>query len=176
MHTNIDIIIKTGDITQERVCAIVNAANSSLMGGGGVDGAIHRAGGKEILQACQKIRKLQYPDGLPVGEAVTTTAGRMYAKYVIHTVGPKYDQCGNHCAALLASCYTNSLKEAFKVGCKDIAFPAISTGIYGYPKEQAARIAYKAVNDFLKEGLKIKVWFVFHNSEDENCFREAIVL
>ena len=95
------IIIKTGDITKEKVCAIVNAANSSLMGGGGVDGAIHRAGGTQILEACRKIRKEQYPDGLPTGEAVATTAGNLPAKYVIHTVGPVYNQCGNNCTLLL---------------------------------------------------------------------------
>lgn len=172
MHSN--IIIKTGDITKENVCAIVNAANSSLMGGGGVDGAIHRAGGPEILEACRTVRKNRYPDGLPTGEAVATTAGAMRADYVIHTVGPIYDQCGNNCKRLLVSCYVNSLQVAQELGCKDIAFPAISTGIYGYPKEEAARIAYEAVKDFLENGYGIEVRFVFHNSSDEARFKEAI--
>ncbi len=168
------IIIKTGDITKENVCAIVNAANSSLMGGGGVDGAIHRAGGIQILEACRKIRKEQYPDGLSTGEAVATTAGNLQAKYVIHTVGPIYHQCGDSCALLLASCYTNTLKIAVELGCKDIAFPAISTGIYGYPKEKAARIAYETVKDFLEERDNMEASFVFHNNKDKEIFLKTI--
>ena len=169
-----NIIIKTDDITKEKVCAIVNAANSSLMGGGGVDGAIHRAGGTRILEDCRKIRKEQYPDGLPTGEAVATTAGYLPAKYVIHTVGPIYQQCGDNCALLLASCYINALKIAVELGCKDIAFPAISTGIYGYPKEEAAHIAYKAVKDFLEKRDVMKVSFVFHNNDDKEIFLRTI--
>ena len=168
------IIIKTGDITKENVCVIVNAANSSLMGGGGVDGAIHRAGGPRILEACRKIRKEQYPDGLSTGEAVATTAGNLPAKYVIHTVGPIYHQCGDNCALLLASCYTNTLKIAVELGCKDIAFPAISTGIYGYPKEKAARIAYETVKDFLEERDDMEASFVFHNNEAKEIFVKTI--
>jgi O-acetyl-ADP-ribose deacetylase (regulator of RNase III) len=168
------IIIKTGDITKENVCVIVNAANSSLMGGGGVDGAIHRAGGHQIREACRKIRKEKYPDGLPPGDAVATTAGNLPANYVIHTVGPIYHQCGESCAALLASCYTQSLKVAVELGCKDIAFPAISTGIYGYPKEKAARIAYEAVNIFLESEDKMKVYFIFHNHDDKEIFEKVI--
>lgn len=172
MHPN--IIIKISDITKENVCAIVNAANSSLMGGGGVDGAIHRAGGPEILEACRAIRNNQYPDGLPVGGAVATIAGNMDAKYVIHTVGPIYTQCGTHCSTRLESCYLNSLKTAEELGCKSIAFPAISTGIYGYPKKEAATIAYNAVNDFLEKGFDIEVRFIFHNHDDEEEFMKAI--
>jgi O-acetyl-ADP-ribose deacetylase (regulator of RNase III) len=172
MHNN--IILKTGDITKGNVCAIVNAANSSLMGGGGVDGAIHRAGGPCILESCRKIREEYYPNGLPTGQAVATTAGKMPAEYVIHTVGPVYHQCGNHCASLLASCYENSLKVAVELGCKDIAFPAISTGIYGYPKEKAARIAYETVKHFLDEGHEIEVHFVFHNDKDREIFEKSI--
>jgi len=168
------IVIKTGDITKENVCAIVNAANSSLMGGGGVDGAIHRAGGSQIFEACRKIRKEQYQDGLSTGEAVATTAGNLPAKYVIHTVGPIYSQCGDNCADLLASCYKNALKIAIELGCRDIAFPAISTGIYGYPKEKTARIAYEAVKDFLEERDDMKVSFVFHNNEDKEIFIKTI--
>ena len=171
---NNNIIIKTGDITKENVCAIVNAANSSLMGGGGVDGAIHRAGGPAILEECKKIRQEQYPNGLPTGEAVATTGGNLPARYVIHTVGPVYHSCGDHCASLLASCYENSLKLAVKLGCKDIAFPAISTGIYGYPKEEAAQIAYESVKDFLDDEHDIKISFVFHNHENKEIFEKAI--
>ncbi len=173
MHTN--IIIKTANITKENVCSIVNAANASLMGGGGVDAAIHRAGGSEILEACKSIRKNQYPDGLPTGEAVATTAGTMPAVHVIHTVGPVYSRCGNSCKTLLASCYLNSLHLAQELGCKSIAFPAISTGIYGYPKDEAAHIAYEAVKDFLEEGYDIEVRFVFHNHDDEARFKEAVI-
>jgi len=168
------IIIKTGDITKENVCAIVNAANSSLMGGGGVDGAIHRAGGTQILEACRKIRQEQYLNGLPTGEAVATTAGNLQAMYVIHAVGPIYHQCGERCADLLASCYVNALKVAVELGCKEIAFPAISTGIYGYPKEEAASIAYETVKDFLEKRDSIEVRFIFHNNGDKEVFVKAI--
>ena len=168
------ITIKTGDITKENLCAIVNAANSSLMGGGGVDGAIHRAGGSQILEACRKIRKEQYPNGLPTGEAVATPAGDLPAQYVIHTVGPIYHQCGDKCALLLASCYTNALKVAVKLGCNNIAFPAISTGIYGYPKEKAAQIAYETIEDFLENRDDMKVNLVFHNNEDKEIFLKTI--
>ena len=162
------------DITTLKTDAIVNAANTSLLGGGGVDGAIHRAGGFQILESCRTIRKNQYPDGLPTGEAVATTAGTMYAEYVIHTVGPIYNQCGGHCKTLLESCYINSLKTAQKLGCKSIAFPAISTGIYGYPKEEAAKVAYHAVKVFLEEKYDIEVRFIFHNHDDEERFKKAI--
>lgn len=168
------VFIKTGDITKENVCAIVNAANNSLLGGGGVDGAIHTAGGFEILDACKKIRKEQYPDGIPTGDAVATTAGNLPAKYVIHSVGPIYNKCGEKCSELLASCYLKSLTIASQLGCKDIAFPAISTGIYGYPKEQAAQIAYKVVKDFLKGNDTMKVTFIFYNSNDEALFIKTI--
>lgn len=169
-----NIIIKTGDITKEHVCAIVNAANSSLMGGGGVDGAIHRAGGPAILEACKKIREIEYPNGLPAGEAVATAAGDLPAKYVIHTVGPIYHQCAGQCASLLVSCYERSLEVAMELGCKDIAFPAISTGIYGYPKAEAAHIAYASVKNFLAKGNKIRVYFVFHNDENRQTFENAV--
>lgn len=167
-------IVKTGDITKENVCAIVNAANSSLLGGGGVDGAIHRAGGPEILEACKEIRENQYPNGLPTGEGVATNAGNLPAKYVIHTVGPIYHQCGKKCADLLASCYSNALNIAVELGCKDIAFPAISTGIYGYPKDEAAQIAYNVVKNYLKGKDEMEVHFVFHNNEDKELFMKTI--
>ena len=168
---NIDI--KVADITKENVCAVVNAANSFLLGGGGVDGAIHRAGGETILKECQEIRKLKYQDGLPVGNAVYTSAGNMPCKYVIHTVGPIYAHCGTECEKLLADCYRNSLKVAIELGCKDISFPAISTGIYGYPKVKAAKVAFETVKEFLKE-YPIKVNFVFSSKESMDIFKEAI--
>jgi len=165
-----NINFKISDITKEDVCAIVNAANSSLMGGGGVDGAIHSAGGEQILNECKKIREDIYQDGLPTGEAVTTTAGEMKAKYVIHTVGPIYSSCGNECEKLLSNCYINSLKIAKELGCKTVSFPAISTGIYGYPKDKAAKIAYKSVKSFLKNDNDIEVNFVFTSQKSYDIF------
>lgn len=168
------IHIKTGDITQENACAIVNAANSSLMGGGGVDGAIHRAGGPEILEACKAIRQTQYPDGLPTGEAVATTAGNLPARYVIHTVGPVWGRCGDRCDALLSNAYRNSLRIAESLGCDSVVFPAISTGVYGFPKERAARIAYETVKAFLASHPKMEVTFIFHSDRDRDIFERAI--
>ena len=139
------IVISVGDITREDVDAIVNAANSSLLGGGGVDGAIHRAGGPAILAECRRIRETQYPNGLPTGEAVITTGGNLKARHVIHTVGPIYGQHHGKEAQLLASCYVNSIALAAKHGLATIAFPAISTGAYGYPKEEAKRVSMDAV-------------------------------
>src|SRR6266508_6664748 len=141
--------IVVGNITKQDVDAIVNAANSSLLGGGGVDGAIHRAGGPEILEECQEIRRTRFPEGLPTGEAVITTGGKLAALYVIHTVGPVY---GNHQgkeAELLANCYHNSLTLAVGKNLTSIAFPAISTGIYGYPMGEAAEVSSKAIENFL---------------------------
>jgi O-acetyl-ADP-ribose deacetylase (regulator of RNase III) len=143
------VIVTVGDITRERVDAIVNAANSSLLGGGGVDGAIHAAGGPEILKACQELRRARYPDGLPTGEAAVTTGGRLPARWVIHTVGPVYGSHGGREADLLASCYRNALGQALAHEVRTIAFPAISTGIYGYPKEEAARVASKSIEGVL---------------------------
>ena len=138
------VIVKVGDITQEAVDAVVNAANGTLMGGGGVDGAIHRAGGPAILAACKEIRRERFPDGLPTGQAVITTAGRMGAKHVIHTVGPVYGRGGRDKADLLAACYVNSLSLAVQSGLHSIAFPAISTGVYGYPASEAATVSSKS--------------------------------
>lgn len=135
-----------GDITQQQVDAIVNAANSSLMGGGGVDGAIHRKGGPEILEECKKVRSEKYPNGLPTGQAVATAAGKLPAKWVIHTVGPVYSKSEDR-GPLLASCHTESLEVADRVGATSVAFPAISTGVYGYPLAEAAPIAVAAVRN-----------------------------
>ena len=165
------VIIKTGDITKEAVDAIVNAANGSLMGGGGVDGAIHRAGGPEILTECKEIRRTQYPDGLPTGRAVITTAGKMTAKHVIHTVGPVYGSGGKDKAELLAACYRNSLNLAAEKELQTIAFPAISTGIYGYPLVEAAKVSSGAIQKFLSVDNSIReVRLVFFSSSDADTF------
>ncbi len=133
-----------GDITDQRVDAIVNAANSTLLGGGGVDGAIHRRGGPAILAACRELRAGQYRDGLPAGQAVATGAGDLPARWVMHTVGPVYSAAQDRSAAL-ASCYTQSLRVAAGLGARTVAFPAISAGAYGWPVGDAARIAAAAV-------------------------------
>jgi O-acetyl-ADP-ribose deacetylase (regulator of RNase III) len=139
-----EITTAQGDITEQAVDAIVNAANSGLLGGAGVDGAIHRVGGPSILEECRRLRAERYPQGLPTGEAVATTAGRLPARWVIHTVGPVY---GDHDdpAPLLAACHTNALRVADELGATTVAFPAISTGLYGYPVAEAAAVAIDAV-------------------------------
>ena len=147
---NAKIRIIRGDITEQETDAIVNAANSSLMGGGGVDGAIHRKGGPKILEECKRIRRTQWPNGLPTGKAVITTGGNLKAKYVIHTVGPVWRGGKHGETELLADAYRNSLKLAVSKGIKTISFPAISTGAYGYPMEEAAEVALKTVRDFLE--------------------------
>jgi len=139
------ITLVQGDITEQRVDAVVNAANSSLLGGGGVDGAIHRRGGPEILAACRELRAGHYGRGLPPGQAVATTAGRLPARWVIHTVGPVYSRTEDR-SALLASCYRESLKVAAGLGARTVAFPAVSAGIYGWPAADAARIAVETVH------------------------------
>ena len=169
------IEIVTGDITGLKVDAIVNAANSSLMGGGGVDGAIHRAGGPEILEACKVIRSTTYPDGLPAGEAAITGGGNLPAAKVIHTVGPVWHGGGSGEAEVLANAYRNSLILAEKHGIKSVAFPAISTGVYGYPKELAGRIAHSTVSEYLSNhSLPEKVYFVFFSESDADAFRRAV--
>jgi O-acetyl-ADP-ribose deacetylase (regulator of RNase III) len=141
-----EIALVKGDITAQDVDAIVNAANSSLMGGGGVDGAIHRRGGPEILDECRRIRATTHQQGLPPGRAVATTAGKLPARWVIHTVGPVYSKTEDR-AHLLASCHSDSLRVADELGARSVAFPAISTGVYGYPLERAAPVAIGAVRD-----------------------------
>jgi O-acetyl-ADP-ribose deacetylase len=165
------VVVKVGDITKEDVDAIVNAANGTLMGGGGVDGAIHRAGGPEIKKECEAIRRMQYPDGLPTGQAVITTAGKMAARHVIHTVGPVYGRGGKGKAELLAACYRNSLQLARDNGLHTIAFPAISTGVYGYPLNEAAKVASGAIERFLSENTTIQeVRLVFFSPSDADAF------
>ncbi|MEV4039740.1 O-acetyl-ADP-ribose deacetylase [Streptomyces umbrinus] len=135
-----------GDITRQSVDAIVNAANSSLLGGGGVDGAIHRRGGPEILAECRKLRAGHYGKGLRTGQAVATTAGRLDARWVIHTVGPVFSPSEDR-SELLASCYRESLRVADELGARTVAFPAVSAGVYGWPMDDAARIAVGTVRD-----------------------------
>ncbi len=174
METFLDDRVKvvTGDITKQDVDVIVNAANSSLMGGSGVDGAIHKAGGTGILDECKLIRKTQYPGGLPTGDVVMTSAGNLKAKGVIHTVGPVYGRESN-AELLLSACYKNSLKLLHEKGYKTIAFPAISTGVFGYPREEAAQVSSKAIKEILPEYPDIElVLFVFFSEKDKHVFLE----
>lgn len=165
------VSVVLGDITRQDVTAIVNAANSTLGGGGGVDGAIHRAGGPEILKECQEIRRTVYPNGLPTGQAVITTGGNLLAKYVIHTVGPIYGRQPDREAEILAGCYQNSLLLARQHSISSIAFPSISTGAYGYPKPEAAKVASTAIKDFLTADEQIKeVRLVFFQQGDARVF------
>src|SRR5918994_3600279 len=138
------IVLVEGDITVQDVDAIVNAANSSLLGGGGVDGAIHRAGGPSILAECQQIRRTTFRDGLPAGRAVATSGGNLPARWVIHTVGPVYSATEDR-SGILASCHTETLRVADELGAATVAFPAISTGVYGYPVDEASVVAIEAV-------------------------------
>ncbi|GAA0905803.1 MULTISPECIES: O-acetyl-ADP-ribose deacetylase [Streptomyces violaceusniger group] len=141
-----NITLALGDITEQSVDAVVNAANSSLLGGGGVDGAIHRRGGPDILDECRDLRASRYGKGLPAGEAVATTAGRLPARWVIHTVGPVFSATEDR-SATLASCYRASLRVADELGAHTVAFPAVSTGVYRWPLDDAARIALTTVRD-----------------------------
>jgi O-acetyl-ADP-ribose deacetylase (regulator of RNase III) len=163
--------VKVGDITSEKVDAIVNAANSSLMGGGGVDGAIHRKGGPAILEACRAIRKESYPDGLPTGQAVVTVAGSLPCRHVIHTVGPVWHGGDSGEPDLLRSAYLESLSQAEKIGARQIVFPAISTGVYGYPKDRAAALAYQTIKSHLdSHTLPEKVFLIFFSQQDADLF------
>lgn len=162
------------DITEMETDAIVNAANSSLMGGGGVDGAIHRKGGPKILEECKKIRVTKWPQGLPTGKAVITSAGNLKAKNVIHTVGPVWHGGNRGEPELLAQAYHNSLRLAVSNGLKTVAFPSVSTGAYGYPIGDASRIALKTVQDFLeKEDQLCEVIFVLFSGYDLKIYSNA---
>ena len=163
--------VGVGDITREDVDAVVNAANSTLLGGGGVDGAIHSAGGPSILEECWEIRRTRYPGGLPPGEAVITTAGLLPARYVIHTVGPVYGREDGRDAELLAAAYRNSLALAAAHALASVAFPSISTGAYGYPREEAAVVASRSIAEFLKgDGTVGEVRLVFFSQRDMEVF------
>lgn len=165
--------IVVGDITKQRVDAIVNAANSTLFGGGGVDGAIHEQGGPNILEECREIRRVRFPHGLPTGEAVLTTAGRLPARYVIHTVGPIRKMGQEPDASMLAACYRNCLALAAENKLRSIAFPAISTGAFGYPREQAAPVVSETIESVLTCGTVVEqVRLVFYEANDARSFLE----
>jgi O-acetyl-ADP-ribose deacetylase (regulator of RNase III) len=161
-----------GDITEQDVDAVVNAANSSLLGGGGVDGAIHSRGGPEILDACRGLRATSLPDGLPAGQAVATTAGRLPARWVIHTVGPVYSRTEDR-SAVLASAYRESLRVAEELGARSVAFPAVSAGAYGWPLDDAARIAVSTVRAHDPVAVT-EVRFVLFGRRTYDAFRAAL--
>lgn len=177
LNGRVSVIV--GDITRQATDVIVNAANASLLGGGGVDGAIHRAGGAQILEECRIIRNTRYPKGLPTGEAVMTTGGLLPARYVIHTVGPVWGQHGGREAELLAACYRNSLALAEASELASVSIPAISTGAYYYPPDKAAQVASVAIREFLtgdseeretaRAGLR-EVRLVFFSESDAKIF------
>ena len=166
-----EIVLLEGDITEQAVDAVVNAANASLLGGGGVDGAIHRRGGPAILEECEQIRATAWPDGLPTGKAVATTGGMLPARWVIHTVGPVYTTSENR-SALLAACHTESLRVADELGVRTVAFPAISTGVYGYPLDEAAPVAIGAVHG--ADTAVDEVRFVLFGRDAYEAFRGAL--
>lgn len=169
LHERVRVVVD--DITRQQVDAVVNAANSTLFGGAGVDGAIHRAGGAAILEECQALRRARYPKGLPTGEAALTTGGRLPARYCIHTVGPIWGRHGGREAELLAACYRNSLSLAVEHELTSVAFPAISTGAYSYPRAEAAAVASQAIKDYLAgdESLR-EVRLVFFSTRDAQEF------
>jgi O-acetyl-ADP-ribose deacetylase (regulator of RNase III) len=167
--------IVKGDITEIEADAIVNAANSTLLGGGGVDGAIHRRGGPKILEECKRLRATEWPDGLPTGCAAITSGGNLKAKHVIHTVGPIWRGGFYEEAKLLKQAYRSSLKLAVTYGLKTIAFPSISTGAYGYPVEEASRVAVGAVKDFLEKEDKLeRVSFVLFSESNFEVYLKAV--
>ncbi len=169
--SEVRITLALGDITEQQVDAVVNAANSSLLGGGGVDGAIHRRGGPAILAACRELRAGPHRDGLPVGAAVATTAGELPARWVIHTVGPVWSRNEDR-SALLASCYAASLRVADELGAQIVAFPAVSTGAFGWPMDDAAQIAVSAVR--AAESRVEESRFVLFSDDALAAFRAAI--
>ncbi|MFI9610137.1 O-acetyl-ADP-ribose deacetylase [Streptomyces sp. NPDC052023] len=165
------ITLVQGDITEQRADAVVNAANSSLLGGGGVDGAIHRRGGPAILEDCRKLRASHYGKGLPTGQAVATTAGDLDARWVIHTVGPVHSAQEDR-SGLLASCYRESLRVADELGARTVAFPAVSAGIFGWPMDDAARIAVETVR---AAGTSVEeVTFVLFDQEAYDAFARQV--
>jgi O-acetyl-ADP-ribose deacetylase (regulator of RNase III) len=168
-----EITLVQGDITSIDIDVIVNAANPTLMGGGGVDGAIHSKGGPEILEECRRIRAEQWPNGLPIGEAVMTSGGNLKARHVIHTVGPVWHGGTRDEPRLLAQAYSNSLKLAISNRLRTIAFPSISTGAYGYPVEEAGEIAIATIREFLeREDSLDRVMFVLFTKHDLDVYEE----
>lgn len=173
-HLDGRVTVMTGDLTDQTVDAIVNAANSSLLGGGGVDGAIHRRGGAAVLEACRAIRATRYPHGLPTGDAVLTTAGRLPARYVIHTVGPIYGRHGGEEAELLARCYRRCLEVAREHALATVAFPAVSTGVYGYPLDKAAAVVSRTLSQCLAtDDTLVEVRLVFLHRSQADAFASA---
>jgi O-acetyl-ADP-ribose deacetylase (regulator of RNase III) len=166
-----EIVLLEGDLTTQDVDAIVNAANSTLLGGGGVDGAIHRAGGSSILAECKEIRRTTFPEGLPTGGAVATGGGDLPARWVIHTVGPVYTASADP-AGELASCHTECLRVADELGARTVAFPAISTGAFGYPLEEAAAVAVRAVGGADTQVEEVR--FVLFGREAFDAFERAL--
>ncbi|HYZ13262.1 MAG TPA: O-acetyl-ADP-ribose deacetylase [Actinomycetota bacterium] len=164
-------MLARGDITEQQVDAVVNAANSSLLGGGGVDGAIHRKGGPAILEECKEVRRTRFPDGLPTGQAVATTAGELPSQWVIHTVGPVYDRVDEP-AQLLATCHAEALRVADELGAKTVAFPAISTGVFGYPVQEAASVAIQSVRGARTSVHEVR--FVLFDGEALDAFQRAL--
>ena len=173
---NTDLRLVQGDITEQDTAAIVNAANSTLMGGGGVDGAIHRKGGPSILEECRRIRATSHPEGLDIGAAVSTTAGALRAQRVIHTVGPIWRGGQSSEAEFLANAYRNSLHVAAEEGLRTIAFPSISTGAYGYPKERAADVALRTVIAEIRQRIDAfdEVRFVLFSPTDLNIYHDTL--
>ncbi|MFJ7629203.1 O-acetyl-ADP-ribose deacetylase [Streptomyces sp. NPDC097595] len=170
--SDVTVTLVRGDITRQSVDAVVNAANSSLLGGGGVDGAIHRRGGPSILAACRELRASRYGKGLRTGQAVATTAGRLDARWVVHTVGPVWSKTEDR-SALLESCYRESLRLAAELGARTVAFPAISTGIYGWPMDDGARIAVRTVLAEAAPPVE-EVRFVLFDADAYGEFQEAL--
>jgi O-acetyl-ADP-ribose deacetylase (regulator of RNase III) len=170
------IEVERGDITAQHVDVVVNAANETLLGGGGVDGAIHDKGGPEILRACMEIREKRWRSGLPVGQAVATTAGKLPARWVVHTVGPRYREPHGHEEVLLTSCHRRSLEVAHDLGARTVAFPAISCGIFGYPPDEAAPVAVRAVRQYVREHPDAfdVIRFVTFGSDVDAAFRAAM--
>ncbi len=170
-----EVRVVQGDITDQDTDAIVNAANSSLMGGGGVDGAIHRRGGPEILEDCRRIRHSEWPEGLPTGKAAITGGGLLKARHVIHAVGPIWEGGRSGEPEALAQCYANSLDIAVRQGVESVAFPSISTGAYGYPIREASRVALQTVRKFVeREGKPARVTFVVFSDGDLKTYLQTL--
>ena len=169
------VLVLLGDIVQQKVDAVVNAANSELTGGSGVNGAIHRAGGAEIYRFCEKLRETKYQDGLPPGQSAITPGGKLTAKWIIHTVGPMYGQHEGKEAELLASCYRTALELAESHKLESIAFPAISTGVYGYPAEEAAKVAWTAIQGMLPKLKSLKeIRMVFFDERSKKAWEDGL--